>query len=247
MKGLLIKDFLLQMNLFIKMMIFIVVMVLFGILGILSIYYGNFHSDFEEMELLDSVSITRLLWGYSFILGVLSGSSAANANRIFKEDDRAEFGKISASLPVTVRQRVMARYLHYGIWLISMLILNLILQPIIYQVAGISYTWEACLMIFAGISLCTGMALINMPFMYRYGIKIEMLISVFLTMIGIVLVFVFLNHIIEHNVPIDTVVSWLAIGRNSLAVLFLILMIVGMPLSAMCSIGILERRKNQLW
>lgn len=247
MKGLLLKDFMIQRNTFFKLLIFNVVMVLFGILGILSIYYGNFRSEFEEMEFLNPVSIERLLWAYSFILGTLSGSSAANANIIFKEDERAGFAGVSASLPVTVWQRVTARYLHYGIWLIGMLILNLVLQPMIYRVAGIPYTWEACLMMIAGISLCTGMALINMPLMYRFGIKVEMIVTMAVMTVVIALIFVFFHYIITDNVPLETVLQWLVIGRNGLAVLFLVLVVVGMPLSAICSIGIQKRRKNQLW
>lgn len=247
MKGLLIKDFMLGKRQFIMMGLFGIIMIGFGVLGVLSIYYGNFHSLIADMGLTAPEDIKRLLLLYSFFLGCLAGSSVENANHVFWEDDKAGFGAVSSSLPVSEEQRVGVRYIYYTIWLISILAFNLLFQPILYWTAGIPFNTEACLMIFSGMSIGTIIALVSMPFMYRFGIRIKPLISIGIVVLGIVVVVYCLNRIIQQEVSFDIIEEWVETVRNSLAILFWTLVLFGIPMSAMCSIVIQRRRKNQLW
>lgn len=247
MKGLLLKDFMLGKKQFLMLGLFEIIMVGFGVLGVLSISYGNFRALIADMGISDPEGIRQTVLVYSFFLGCLAGSSAENANLVFREDDKAGFGVVSSSLPISVEQRIWGRYLYYLVWLFSMLILNLIFQPIIYWTAGIPFTMEACLMIFSGMSVGTIISLVSMPFMYRYGIKIKPLVSIGILVLGIAVVVFCLKGVMQQGISLDIVVRWIEIGRNSLALLFWILVLFGIPVSAMCSIRIQVRRKNRLW
>lgn len=247
MKGLLIKDFMLGKRQFIMIGIFEIIMIGFGVLGVLSIYYGNFHSLLANMGFTAPENIKRLVLFYSFFLGCVAGSSVENANYVFWEDDKAGFGVVSSSLPVSEEQRVGVRYLYYTIWLISVLAVNLMFQPILYWTAGIPFSIEACLMIFSGMSIGTIIALVSMPFMYRFGIRIKPLISIGIIVLGIIVIICCLNGIIQQEISFDLIDEWMETVRNSLAVLFWTLVVFGIPVSAMCSIVVQRRRKNQLW
>lgn len=247
MKGLLLKDFMLGKKQFVNLLLFGIIMIGFGVLGVLSIYYGNFQSLIADIEISSPEGIRQVVLVYSFFLGCLAGSSAENANQVFQEDDKAGFGVVSGSIPISVEQRIGVRYLYYGIWLLSMLILNLVFQPIIYWTAGIPFNIEACLMIFSGMSIGTVISLVSIPFIYRFGIKIKPLVSISVLILGIVIVVFFLNGAMQQSVSFDIVLHRIEICRNCLAVLFWVLLLFGIPVSAICSIGIQVRRKNQLW
>lgn len=247
MKGLLLKDFMLGKKQFVNLSLFGIIMIGFGVLGVLSIYYGNFRSLIADIGISSPEGIRQVVLVYSFFLGCLAGNSAENANQVFQEDDKAGFGVVSGSIPISVEQRIGVRYLYYGIWLLSMLILNLIFQPIIYWTAGIPFNIEACLMIFSGMSIATVISLVSMPFIYRFGIKIRPLVSISILILGIVIVVFFLNGAIQQRISFDIIIYRIEICRNCLAALFWVLLLFGIPVSAVCSIGIQVRRKNQLW
>lgn len=247
MKGLLLKDIMLQ-----KKQIIIAAAAAAGIAGfvilmILSVYYGNFRKVFLDQGWLEEQNIKRFLLLLSFAMAALCGYLATLSLNCFRYDEKADYGKISASLPVTAKDRIVARFGIYGMYLGSMIVLNLILQPIIYIVAKQPFGLDAVLSIGAGFTCYTILALICIPLMYRFGGNIQVLVNTVITIGACIILIQMIYYAADHNISADWIMYYIKTGRNILAVIFPVLLTVGIPLSAGISIRIQARRRNVLW
>lgn len=247
MKGLLIKDLMTQRKQMIMAAVGNVFVAGFMILVILSIYYGNIRSSLVSMSFFEKTSLRRIIWFLSFVLATAGGYTATLVTAAFVDDDKAGFEKVSGAIPVGARERVQARYLFYGLYLLLLLLVNLVTQPLLYWVAKMDMGVEAGLVILAGFSCCTLMVLIDMPLIYRFGTHVSTVVNMVFTIGICFLIFVGLNYCADSDISTSQLMQYFVVGRNILAFLFLVLLIVGIPLSGACSLYIQKGGKKQLW
>jgi len=113
MKGLIIKDFIClrkQMSMFVMLTILTIVVT---ILFVLSSRYGNLaiaidemiaNGDMDQAGLVDAASFAIMMFMFIPIAAV------TDIGFIFKEDSKAGFASVAAVMPLTINQRVTARY-----------------------------------------------------------------------------------------------------------------------------------------
>lgn len=246
MKGLFIKDIMTQKNRLITAVMVCIGVVAFAILIVLSMYYGNIHSMLKEEGFFETNTLRGMIMVLSFAIASVSGYLATMVTSAFNDDYKADFGKVSMTLPVSAAERVTARYLLYGVYLLLMVVLNLLLQPVFYMVAGVPFTGEAFIVIAAGFSLCVFLILLDMPLMYRFGAWIPSVMNVFLAIALCVLLAAGMNYMTETDIPVSEINTLFVTARNGLAILFPVLVVLGMPLSLLLSLRILKGGRYQL-
>lgn len=129
MKGLVIKDFIClrkQLSMFVMLVAMTIVIT---VLFILSSRYGNLAIAMKEMletgqidqaGIVDAASFAVMLFLFVPIAAV------TDIGFIFKEDAKAGFSSVAAVLPLTIRQRVTARYFT----VFSILVVGIIIDSI---------------------------------------------------------------------------------------------------------------------
>lgn len=115
MKGLIIKDlYILKKSLRVFLAVSVGVMVL-GILFMLSCRYGNIarFMDSNSMELnsIGEEAFFAVYKGAILMVLIIPMAFLSMIKECFKEDDKAGFGKVLGTIPVTERETVTARYL----------------------------------------------------------------------------------------------------------------------------------------
>ena len=114
MRGLILKDLMcLRKQLIIFSYIVVSVLVL-SVMYVLSAKYGNIALANKEMMIengMDTIDIRNLsTWVLSIFL-LLPIATVGDAATIFTEDGKAGFSIVSASLPLSVEKRVLAKYM----------------------------------------------------------------------------------------------------------------------------------------
>ena len=114
MRGLIIKDLMcLRKQLIIFSYIVISVLVI-SVMFVLSSRYGNIARMNEGMMIennMSSVDVKNLSTMALILFMLLPVATVGDAATIFTEDGKAGFSKVSASLPLSVKKRVMAKYI----------------------------------------------------------------------------------------------------------------------------------------
>lgn len=114
MKGLIIKDLMcMRKNLIIFCYVVISVLVI-SVMFVLSAQFGNIAIENAEMLAENSMSeieVNNLSILVLIAFMLLPVAVIGDFSIIFKEDHKAGFAKISASLPLSIAQRVMAKYI----------------------------------------------------------------------------------------------------------------------------------------
>lgn len=246
MKGLFIKDVMTQKKRLITAVMLCIGVVAFAILIVISMYYGNIHSMLEEEGFFETKTLRGMIMVLSFSIASVSGYMATMVTAAFNDDYKADFGKVSMTFPASVTERITARYLLYGFYLLLMVVLNLLLQPVFYMVARVPFTGESFVVIAAGFSLCVFLILLDMPLMYRFGVRIPSIMNTFSIIALCILFTAGANYVIEAGIPIPEINKLVIMARNGLAILFPVLVVLGMPLSLLWSLRILKGGRNQL-
>ena len=113
MKGLIIKDFLClkkQLSMFVMLVLMTVIVTA---LFVLSSKYGNLALAKNEMLETGQIDQAGLVDAASFavmLFLLVPIAAVTDVGSIFKEDAKAGFASIAAVMPLTIRQRVTARY-----------------------------------------------------------------------------------------------------------------------------------------
>lgn len=137
MRGLILKDLMcLRKQLIIFSYIVVSVLVL-SVMYVLSAKYGNIALANEGMMMengVSSIDIRNLsTWVLSIFL-LLPIATVGDAATIFTEDEKAEFSAVSASLPLSVEKRVMAKYMTvfvmFGIGVVTDLLIISVLSAL---------------------------------------------------------------------------------------------------------------------
>lgn len=245
MRGLFIKDVMTQKKRLIATVIGCIGVVVFAILIVISMYYGNIHSLLEEEGFFETKTMRRLIMLLSFVIALVSGYLATMVTAAFNDDYKADFGKVSMTFPASVRDRITARYLLYGLYLLLMLAVNLILQPVFYMVGKVPFTEEALIVIAAGFSWCVFLVLLEMPLMYRFGVRVPVIMNTIFVIVLCILFIDGMNYITE-NIPVSELGNLFVMARNGLALLFPALIVIGMPLSLLWSLRVQKGGQNRL-
>lgn len=246
MKGLLLKDIMVQKRRVIMSVISSICIFVFAALIILSLYYGNMNSIFDGFGLSDNNIVTVFVKAISFIFAAASSYTATMATECFGDDSTADFGKVAASLPIKPEKRVAARYLFYLMHLGIMFILNIILQFAFYVIAKRHYNFDAFIIILAGFSLCMIIILIDMPLIYRYGYKVSNLVNIFMMLVICAAVYLAFSYGFVNGVPAGEVFDIFKLIKNMLAILMPVLLIAGIPLSAVFSVMAVKGGKGSI-
>lgn len=247
MKGLFIKDVLVQKKQMIRSSLGTIAIAAFIISLVLGIYYGNFRNLLLEGGLLEGNAMEHIICFGSFVFALFGGIVVNSVISVsLEEDENADFGKVCVSLPVSRKERVITKYLYYLSFLILSFFLNYGLQQVIFAVAKIDYTLECFLILLAGFSCTILIALIDIPLIYRFGAKSKIVIleHIVLVVILSVSVLVGMNFCMEHDVGVGQLLGVISGIINTLAVLFPVSIFVGFPISAFCSIRIQKKGVN---
>ena len=114
MKGLIIKDLMcLRKQLVIYLYVVVSVLIL-SVMFVLSAKYGNIALGGQEMMQENGMTYTDIKNLSTWVLGIfllLPIATVSDAATIFIEDGKAGFSTVSASLPLSVKQRILAKYL----------------------------------------------------------------------------------------------------------------------------------------
>lgn len=246
MKGLFLKDVMTQKGHLIAAAADCIGTVAFAVLVVLSIYYGNIHSVLEKEGFMEPATVKRLIMILSFGIAAISGYLTTMVSSAFVEDYKADFGKVIMSLPKSAKEWVMARYLLYGLYVLMLIGLNLLLQPLFYMVAKIPFNGKSLAIILAGFFWYIVLALMNMPLMYRFGTKISAIVNIMLNILLFVFLMTGITYITEKNIQVSELDCLFGTVRDCLAILFPVLVIFGVPLSLLCSLRVIKGGKNQL-
>ena len=250
MKGLFLIDILTQKKQIIRSIMGIIGIAAFMILVILSIYYGNFRTALLNGGFLEGNALRNMIWIFSFGFAAFGGIMVNGViSASFEEDENADFGKVCVSLPVSRKERVITKYLYYLSFLTLSFFLNYGLQRIMFAVAKTDYTLECFLIPLAGFSCFVLITLLDIPFIYRFGVKSRIVFweHIVLVVILSVLILVGMNFCMEHDVSAGQLLGVISGMINILAVLFPLSLFVGVPISALCSIQIQKKGRNCIW
>ena len=241
MKGLLIKDFLLMKKQLLYMLFSLFMMYGLLILVILSIYYGNFKT------VLNVFSMDSMLLFMSGFMGIFSGFIISSFTITFEEDTIADFFKVSCMIPVDSRGRILAKYILFASYTGIHLLMHLIMLPVLYAVAGLSFNKLAFFTILTLMSIGILLLLIELPLLYRLGKRGGQIIIMGGILLLFPLFFWFKNNVLESTLPLSTVADTLFHGITIAGACFPLIVIIGFPLSGYFSWRIMENRRNVLW
>lgn len=245
MRGLLLKDLMLHKKTMLQTALGYLFAGGFAVLVILSMYYGNLKGILEDLDIFNQSGISGAVRFISFCIAFLGGYCATSASGLFSEDQKADFVKVSYSLPVSAGERIRARYAVYGICLALILALSVIIQPALYLVSDVRLDGNALLTVFAGFFPCTALFLAELPLIYWFGIKAQRIMNiVFVLVIGLLLLWC-VNYVTGAVIPIQGVLRVITYIRNLCALLFFGVLLIGFPLSGLASARIAGR--NMLW
>lgn len=152
MKGLIIKDFLClkkQLSMFVMLVLMTVIVT---VLFVLSSKYGNLALAKNEMLETGQIDQAGLVDAASFavmLFLLVPIAAVTDIGSIFKEDAKAGFASIAAVMPLTIRQRVTARYFTVFSILVAGIIIDGIMCFLLSLFTDVMKFGESVNMIFA--------------------------------------------------------------------------------------------------
>lgn len=114
MKGLIIKDLMCLRKQLVIYLYVVVSALILSVMFVLSAKYGNIALGGQEMMQENGMTYTDIKNLSTWVLGIfllLPIATVSDAATIFIEDGKAGFSTVSASLPLSVKQRILAKYL----------------------------------------------------------------------------------------------------------------------------------------
>lgn len=137
MKGLIIKDLMCLRKQLIIFFYIVVAVLVISVMYVLSSRYGNIAVANKEMIIendITSIDVKNLSTWVLIIFMFLPIATVGDAATIFVEDGKAGFDNVSASLPLSVGKRVMAKYITifamFGIGVTVDLVISCILSKL---------------------------------------------------------------------------------------------------------------------
>lgn len=245
MTGLLLKDLMLHKKMLIRMALGYIFVGGFSVLVIMSMYYGNLKGVLMDLDIFNKHGISGVVLFISFCAALMGGYMATSVSALFTEDKMADFGKVSYSLPVSARDRIRARYGMYGICLGIMLVLNMVVQPFFYLVSNVLPDRNVFLTVLAGFFPSTVLFLIGLPFIYRFGPKSLTMINMLSVLIVGLTLLRWVDKLTSSLIPMEEALQTIIYARNVCAFLFVVVLVIGFPLSGAVSVQI--SRRKMLW
>lgn len=246
MKGLLLKNVMTQRKSIITSILFCFGMGGFFILVMLSVYYGNFHEMLTEQDFWSEVFIRRTAYVLAFTLAILSSSIAGMAG-VFREDMAADFGKVAVSLPVSISRRTMSVYVFYMGFLLLVFVCNLVVHPLFYKAAKVEITGKMFVLILAGFAINLFINLIDVPLVYRFGVRTAFVVNLALIIVCGIGSLRFMAEATDTSLHPEELVRSVDRLINGFALSVPGLLFVGVPLSFVASCSIQKRGRNQVW
>lgn len=244
MKGLLLKDLMLHRKMLRRIVFSYIFIGGFSVLIILSMYYGNLKGVLMNLDVFNRSGIRGMVFFISFCVALMGGYMSTSVSDLFTEDQKADFGKVSDSLPVSDRDRIRARYGMYGICLGIMLVLSAVILPVLHLVSGVSPDGGVVLTMLAGFFPSTVLFLTGLPFIYRFGTKFQTIVNM-TSLLVIGLIFLrWVDKITANLVSMEDVSHTIMYIRNLCAFLFVVVTVPGFLLSGFVSIRIMRRNKR---
>lgn len=172
MKGLVIKDFIClrkQISMFVMLLVMSVVI---AIMFVLSARYGNLalamnemleSGDIDQLGIVNTASFAVMLFLFVPIAAV------TDLGFIFKEDAKAGFENVAAILPLSIKQRVTARYITVFTILVAGVVVDSILCFVLSFFTDIMKFSESVNMIFAISALIASMSALLIFFCILLG------------------------------------------------------------------------------
>ncbi len=249
MKGLIIKDFMVLRKNLIEFVMILSLSSVVAIMFILSAQYGNLASAKESL-LADPqvgefglISMTSLaLTCYLFV----PMAAVADMSYIFREDGKAGFSSVAAVLPVTVRQRVSARYITILCTLVAGVIFDIFAALIISRMTELIVFGEMINMIFAVASflmIYSSLCIFECILWGQGKEEVAMIVSTVIIMVVMVVCGYqkFKNAIFNND---DQIMKDIMELLKHKAYILVIIALVTLILSYTCSVAVANRKRG---
>ncbi len=140
MKGLLVKDFYCLRKQYGIFLMTIIIVFVISIMFVFSCKYGNINKGFESMVKSgmatgnDISYIARIAMAFCFLIPM---ALTGNVMELFVDDRDAGFGKLAGALPVSIRKRVMSRFISGMIFTVIGCMADIIMAAVLSRLTDI--------------------------------------------------------------------------------------------------------------
>ena len=192
MKGLIIKDLMcLRKQLIIFSYVVIAVLVI-SVMFVLSARFGNIALANESMMLennISSIDIKNLSTWALILFMLLPVAMVGDVATLFTADGKAGFANVSAVMPLSISQRVLAKYLTVTVMFGIGVCVDLVIAFILSRLTDIISFSDFCGIIISAASLMSiyGALVIVFCFLYGYGKEDYAILSTCVLMVATII------------------------------------------------------------
>ena len=239
MRGLLIKDLMIEKKLIKNMISVLFFFNTVGVLLYLSFLYGNLS------ELGDYIGKDNLVYLMVVGNGIYISYALMIITDIFRQDLECDFVKQLVSFPISDKIRTLEKYVLYIIVFMISLIIGISFLSVFGKVAGILHIKKA-IKIYLLIACAFGLIdSIGINCMYLFGINVAKVIMLGIIILGSALITIVFNIVpYEKITKLLSVFSWLS---DKSALILLLIFIIILPLTYCLSLRIVSLRRNKVW
>ncbi len=256
MKGLIIKELMCLRKQLIIFLYIVVSVLVISVMFVLSARFGNIYLENQEMMVENSLTdldIANLSTIILILFMVLPIASVGDFASVFEADGKAGFAKVSSVMPLSVAQRVMAKY----ITILSMFGIGVLIDVVVAFVLSmltdiISFSDFFGIIISAAsiMSICSAMVIV-FCFLFGYGKEDYARILALLCMLVTALLVNFskvkeiVTSIAERNGggDIDFLSDFMNFFKHKSYILFVIAALV-MTVSYFASVFVVKRKRG---
>lgn len=250
MKGLVIKDLICMKKQLILFLYTIIVVAVVAVMFVLSAKFGNV--AMANAEMLKENDMTELdiqsmmVWAL-MIMMLIPIAAIGDFTNLFKEDNKAGFSVVSASLPLSIKQRLFAKYLTVLVLFVIGLVVDLSISFVLSLLTHLVSFRQFCGMILSMASIMVMLGSMTIVYMFFLGKGKEeyaMILS-FVSLIAFAVVFNFskVKLIFSGNAP-DTMTRNFANYFVDKSYMFVIFAGISMIISYSISLAIANRKRG---